>query len=197
MGNGNSNKPIVFVFGAKKGDADGRKKNLSAINTQVAYRAHERRREKNLKSRQRGQAKDDENEGQPSASTLSTPSIRPESSSSSSSSSLSVSVQRRPSATPFVSGIAPHPLSRRLLGGRRDESDIASDVSSDRDTVSNELWSASPSSARQSTPSTDLSSSSPLIPVQINTYLDQALDPFYRLPAVASDREKWLIHFCK
>ena len=53
MAAGGSNKPIVFVFGAQKDDADGRKRNLSAINTAVAYRAHEQRRAKksNLQAR--------------------------------------------------------------------------------------------------------------------------------------------------
>lgn len=226
MGSRISNKPIVFVFGAKKGDADGRKKNLSAINTQVAYRAHERRREKNLKSRQRAQAKEQELEqeqqnqnarvDQSTSATRSdnTPASftkvdvgattyprfspqqisqhntqgEPEHSSrrTSQTSVTTTSFQLQPSRTI---------TSTRLLGARR-ESDLASDVSSDRDTINNDTWSASPSSARHSTPATDLGSSSPIAPVSIHGHLNSALDPFFKLPAVASDREKWLVHFC-
>lgn len=216
MGGGGSNKPIVFVFGTKKGDADGRKKNLSAINTQVAYRAHERRREK--KSRQKAQAKED---GKVDQSTLPTDV----------STSTLVKVENRVDFNHYVPGTAPqeqkpivvaeHDLAvpQNLVAAtrvidkaelprpacvdntnnhyrpfsHRRESDLSSDNSSDHDAI----WSASPSSRRQSTPGTDLSTPSPIAPVQLNGYFDKALDPFFRLPTAATDRERWLVHFCK
>lgn len=226
MGSRTSNKPIVFVFGAKKGDADGRKKNLSAINTQVAYRAHERRREKNLKTRQRAQAKEleDANLDQPT-SALAAASGTDNSPTSSTKVELDTNHTRfspqqvlqhdtqyesqpsvRKTSQESVASIAAATSSSqlqpsrtktnvRLLATRR-ESDLASDVSSDRDTVNNDMWSTSPSSARHSTPSTDLGSSSPTAPVSIQGHFRSALDPFFKLPGIASDREKWLVHFC-
>ncbi|KAK5944444.1 hypothetical protein PMZ80_003726 [Knufia obscura] len=214
MDGGRSNKPIVFVFGAKKGDVDGRKKNLSAINTQVAYRAHERRREK--KSRQRAQAKEDGKVDQPTSSIDDTASAsvkvennvdfnhfvpetvlyQPKS---------LVTAEREPSVSRHLAAATnryaraevAHPAAtingnnhRRILNDRR-ESDLSSDASSDHDAV----WSASPSSHRFSSPSTDLSGLSPSAPVQINGYFDKALDPFFRLPKPATDREQWLVHF--
>lgn len=197
MGGGSSNKPIVFVFGAKKGDADGRKKNLSAINTQVAYRAHERRREK--KNRQRAQAKEDEKVDQrtllnePSASEIATVGDI---------NLISEQAQQR-TAEIVNRSAAPHGFSSsttrfetvenqlRPYVSRR-ESDLSSDGNSERDAV----WSLSPSPHRNSTPSTDISSLSPSAPAQLNHHFDKALDPFFKLPMVASEREKWLVHFC-
>lgn len=216
MGGGGSNKPIVFVFGTEKGDAVGRKKNLSAINTQVAYRAHERRREK--KCRQRAQAKED---GKVDQSTLPTDA----------SASTSVKIENKVDFNHFVPGAVPqqqkpivvterelavpqnlvavlHGFSKAGLArpalinnsnnhprpcNDRRESDLSSDISSEHDAI----WSASPSSNRHSSPGTDLSALSPLVPVQLNGYFDKALDPFFRLPIAATDREKWLVHFCK
>lgn len=212
MGGGSSNKPIVFVFGAKKGDADGRKKNLSAINTQVAYRAHERRREK--KSKQRAQAKEEGKTDQPLSSIPSaSTSIKLEDNVNF---NQFVPTQIHPQSRPGnfdQSHVAAHNVAfpgtyfssaetrpnmaldsqhlRRSISERRN-SDTSSLLSSEHDAV----WSNSPSSARQSTPGTDLSGSSPLAPVQLNGYFDKALDPFFRLPTAASDREKWLVHFC-
>lgn len=223
MGSGSSNKPIVFVFGAKKGDADARKKNLSAINTQVAYRAHERRREKNLKSRQRAQAKEDEkvdhstlvSDTSPTSSTkvestvdfnrFSPPlSLQQTTQDESQRSTMATSQSFTTSTTSDTvlstrlhllhSSNASRPI--ELLRDRR-ESDLVSSVSSDRDTVSIDASSASPSSARQLTPATDLSSSSPMVALNIHGYFDSSLDPFFKLPAVASDREKWLVQFCR
>jgi len=218
MGGGGSNPPIVFVFGAKKGDADGRKKNLSAINTQVAYRAHERRREK--KSRQRAlankeDAKVDQSTSQADASA-----------------SISLKTENNVDFKHFVPESTPREQYSNVLPGHelfvpqnlatptntfrskaepaypilinnsnyfrrptnnRCESDLSSDISSEHDAV----WSASPSSHRHSSPGTDLSGLSPLGPVQLNGYFDKALDPFFRLPTAASEREKWLVHFCK
>lgn len=206
----NANKPIVFVFGAKKGDADARKKNLSAINTQVAYRAHERRREK--KSRQRTQAKDDEKvdratstsninnnvtavSRQPAlpVSNIEFSHFIPPTTVSSSSTPALVTSQSTQSTqivlprSDLPTAGKPLTQSRRPRADRH-ESDLVSDTSSDHDGI----WSASPASNRYSTPGTDLSAVSPL-----NGSLDKALDPFFRLPTVASDREKWLVHFCK
>lgn len=223
MSSGTSNKPIVFVFGAKKGDADARKKNLSAINTQVAFRAHERRREKNLKSRQRAQAKEDEkvdHSTPASASDISPtsatkvestidfshlPPWRPSKQNilveetSPTRPSLKTDTSTVPVATISTTAPSVNPVAANRpvnLHQSRRESDLISNISSDRETVNNDTWSASPVSAQQSTPATDLSSSSPLVPVSINGYFDSALDPFFKLPAVASDREKWLVHFC-
>lgn len=226
MGSRTSNKPIVFVFGAKKGDADGRKKNLSAINTQVAYRAHERRREKNLKTRQRAQAKEleDANLDQSTSASatasrgdnpppLSTKAeidtnrtrfspqqvLQHDTQDESQHSSRRTSQESVTSIAAATSSFQLQPsctnTSVKFLSTRR-ESDLASDVSSDRDTVNNDVWSASPSSARHSTPSTDIGSSSPVAPISIHGHLNSALDPFFKLPGVASDREKWLVHFC-
>lgn len=227
MGSRTSSKPIVFVFGAKKGDADGRKKNLSAINTQVAYRAHERRREKNLKTRQRAQAKelddasvDHSTSASAAAASKSvnspTSSTRIETDTNHTRCSPQQALQHdtqdefrhsarrtsQESVTSIAAATSSFQLqpprsntSIRLLGARR-ESDIASDVSSDRDTINNDVWSASPSSVRHSTPSTDMGSSSPVAPVSIQGHLHSALDPFFKLPGVASTREKWLVHFC-
>lgn len=208
-----SNKPIVFVFGAKKGDAESRKKNLSAINTQVAYRAHERRREK--KSKQRAQAKEDGkvDQPQPSSSTERSTTIKVEVPVDFNS-FIPVPVHQEGNgivahrgyvgpqhyAAPIIhysNGTEAQPV---LLNGHRlarppgcrRGSDLSSEVSSDHDAV----WSNSPSSYRYSTPGTDMSSS-PLAPVQVSSYFDSALDPFFRLPGPASDREKWLVHFCE
>lgn len=204
MDGGHSNKPIVFVFGAKKGDADGRKKNLSAINTQVAYRAHERRREKKSRQRAQNEAKEDGKVDQSTSLAKVENSVDfnefvPE----------PVSQQKQPvsvverNIVATTSGCpnaeAAHPIlitqsnNRRKPLNHRLDSDLSSDVSSEHDAV----WSASPSSHRQSSPGTDLSGLSPLAPVQINGYFDKALDPFFRLPTAASDREKWLVHFCE
>ena len=217
MGGSSSNKPIVFVFGAKKGDADGRKKNLSAINTQVAYRAHERRREK--KSRQRAQAKEDENVDQPTSLTdaAASTSTKVENNVDFNHYVPETVLQRR---APPVLANREIPVSQNLVAvpnrfitnaeaaqsllvvnsndhrrpyNDRRESDLSSEISSEHDAV----WSASPSSHRQSSPGTDLSGRSPLAPVQINGYFEKALDPFFRLPGAASDREKWLVHFCE
>lgn len=223
MSSGTSNKPIVFVFGAKKGDADARKRNLSAINTQVAFRAHERRREKNLKSRQRAQVKENEQVDQPTSASASDVSptsatkaestidfnhLPPQTSSkpngvdgatSPTHPSLQSDPSPRPVATISTTAFSINPVATNRpinLHPSRRESDLASNISSDRETVSNDVWSTSPVSARHSTPATELSSSSPLVPVSINAYFDSALDPFFKLPAVASDREKWLVHFC-
>lgn len=211
-----SNKPIVFVFGAKKGDAESRKKNLSAINTQVAYRAHERRREK--KNRQRAQAKEEGKvDQQTSSASNETPSL-----------SLPTNNQTtknvdfhyfNPPATvlptrasypvtsriPNVAHSLPEPASylvpdqaelnsTRPIRHRR-SSDNNSDTSSDNDAV----WSLSPGSNRQSTPGTELSSYSPpaYASGMTNGYFEKGLDPFFRLPTVATDRERWLVHFCK
>ncbi|KAK5091986.1 hypothetical protein LTR24_005634 [Lithohypha guttulata] len=214
MGGGGSNKPIVFVFGTEKGDAAGRKKNLSAINTQVAYRAHERRREK--KGRQRAQAKQD---GKVDQSTLSADA----------SASISVKVENSIDFNHFVPGAVPRQqgpivvaerelavpqklvaatnglskagLARSTLVNNSNshprpcndscESDLSSDISSEHDAI----WSASPSSNQHSSPGTELSALSPLAPIQLNGYFDKALDPFFRLPTAATDREKWLVHF--
>ena len=219
MGGGGSNKPIVFVFGTKKGDADGRKKNLSAINTQVAYRAHERRREK--KNRQRAQAKQDGQVGQPVAPIDPSPSIptttRPSDIAFShcppQQQSTRSAVLDSPKVLPpqqlriappiFESAYGPqvftHPQGYKANVQKpphtRLDSDNVSDSSSEQDTT----WSNSPASLarRYSTPGTDISSISPTAPGQINSYFDKALDPFYRLPTVASERERWLVHFCR
>lgn len=216
MGGGSSNKPIVFVFGAKKGDADGRKKNLSAINTQVAYRAHERRREK--KSKQRAQAKEDEKVEEPTSSTdaLASSSAKVEDNVDFNhfvpepilqqgapvvlaDREIPVSQNQVTVSNGVANAEATQPLlnistnNHRKPYNDRHESDLASEISSDHDAV----WSASPSSQRHSSPGTDLSGLSPPAPVQINGYFDKALDPFFRLPTAASDREKWLVHFCE
>jgi len=57
MDRDSSNKPSLLVTGARRTKPDGQWKKLSALNTQVAYRAHARRREK--KSRQQAQAEED------------------------------------------------------------------------------------------------------------------------------------------
>ena len=212
MGGGSSNKPIVFVFGAKKGDADGRKKNLSAINTQVAYRAHERRREKKNRQRAHLEAKEDGDVDQPTSST-------------DASASISAKVEKNVDFNHFVPEPVPYQQKQVLVadhrlaalqngltnaeaarpvltinsGNRRrrfhdkHESDLSSEVSSDHEAI----WSLSPSSHRYSSPGTDLGGLSPYAPVQLNGYFDKALDPFFRLPTAASDREKWLVHFCE
>lgn len=219
-----SNKPIVFVFGAKKGDAESRKKNLSAINTQVAYRAHERRREK--KNRQRAQVKEEGKVDQqtlPALSDASAPSssspvsssasqpdhqnvnchhyhsqcaILPTSTTyagSSKSSSLNQPISRTIETSHFQSGIAEIKVLRpnRI----RRPSDNNSETSSENDVV----WSLSPASNRYSTPATELSSCTPPAYTSglTNGYFEKGLDPFFRLPTVASDREKWLVHFCR
>ena len=220
-----TNKPIVFVFGAKKGDVESRKKNLSAINTQVAYRAHERRREK--KNRQRAQAKEDGKVEQKTSS-VAVPDLS-EAPSSSSSSSLATDQhandlnfhyfhsqgatpptgarrsgasqgQKHPHAPPKPT-TTPYFVPERVElcitkpSHPRHSSDNSSDVSSDNDAV----WSLSPASNRQSTPSTELSSYSPpaYSSGMTNGYFEKGLDPFFRLPTVATDRERWLVHFCK
>lgn len=220
MVGGNSIKPIVFVFGAKKGDADGRKRNLSAINTQVAYRAHERRREK--KSRQRAQAKEEQKSEQ------AIPSLAPTSQTAFTTNELnSGDVNIRKSCPTKVEDCSKNqifsvppttseqplqfpinqPLQQvfslnpdvkpRPAGGRR-ISQESSDTNSDFDSIGgNEIWSASPSSGRYSSPATDLTPPTPASYVQINSYFDKALDPFFALPVPATDREKWLVHFCK
>ncbi|KAK5086527.1 hypothetical protein LTR05_003695 [Lithohypha guttulata] len=215
MGNAGSNKPIVFVFGTQKGDTDGRRKNLSAINTQVAYLAHERRREK--KNRQRAQAKEDAKADKqaPSGETLP---------SSSKSSSVKVEndvanpVKFAPSQVQCLNAkfvprqlplghqaqiisearVPPQPPTqlfssvdtRRPQNDRR-ESDTGSDSSSDRES----FWSISPAARRDSTPGTEISDLTPPAPLQLNGYFDRALDPFFMLPVAASDREQWLVQF--
>lgn len=211
MGGGSSNKPIVFVFGTKKGDADARKKNLSAINTQVAYRAHERRREK--KNKQRAQAKEEEKVDQrtplndASASgfakvdDINFVSVVPEQAQQrtaeivahpATSQGFSSSHIRYETADKTHSANAFHAGSQLRPHNSRRESDHSSDSNSERDAV----WSLSPSPHRNSTPATDLSSTSPSGPAQLNHHFDKALDPFFKLPTVASEREKWLVHFC-
>lgn len=211
MGGGSSQKPIVFVFGAEKGDADGRKKNLSAINTQVAYRAHERRRES--KSRQRAQTKDDGKVDQPTSVDVSAPTPAKPDKNVNSNNVLPTRRQQQiptqlettspPNPAARAKTLTPteaahrHSLVNRNRRTRvpndRHESDISSDTSSVQDTT----WSASPSSQRHSSPATDVSAVSPLVPVRFNGYFEKGLDPFFRLPTAASDREKWLVHFCK
>lgn len=212
MVGGSSNKPIVFVFGAKKGDADGRKRNLSAINTQVAYRAHERRREK--KNRQRAQAKEDEKVDQqtsPTGTVASTipgvddvefntlnadqtrqqgsktlaNSVAPQNLTTSRKTSDATNKSR--AVIPFIADDAKRPQNERR------ESDLSSDISSDHDAV----FSLSPSSNRHSSPATDPNSLSPPAINHLNAYLEKALDPFFKLPTIASEREKWLVHFCR
>lgn len=221
------NKPIVFVFGAKKGDAESRKKNLSAINTQVAYRAHEQRRAK--KNRQRAQAKEEGKVEQQTSSVTVPDLIEAPTSSSFSSSSLATNQhaddvnfhyfhpqgailptgtgpsgasqgQKHPHAPPKTTTI-PYFVPERVElcitkpSHPRHSSDNSSDISSDNDAV----WSLSPGSNRQSTPSTELSSYSPpaYSSGMTNGYFEKGLDPFFRLPTVATDRERWLVHFCK
>lgn len=224
MSSGSSNKPIVFVFGAKKGDTDARKRNLSAINTQVAYCAHERRREKNLKSRQRAQTKEEEKvddsisppvcnlspassfkaesvvdfNQSPSRKSLHQSNLDNFQPSSTGTSLTSFTSTASATSTPTTAhGRPPAGTSRpAYFPQSRRQSDLVSNVSSDRDILNNDVWSTSPTSAQQSTPTTELSSFSPHAPVSINGYFDSALDPFFKLPAVASDREKWLVHFC-
>lgn len=225
MSSGTSHKPIVFVFGAEKGDAAARKRNLSAINTQVAYRAHERRREKNFKSRQRAQAKEPEkseeltstptSESSPSSAVKAEPAVdfrhplQLEASQHSvhdeaeipvtASTSTVVTSAALVTIDTFTTTLDQQPSSVEGPANfivPRKESDLVSNISSDRDIAGHDAWSASPSSIQQSTPSSDVSPVSPLAPVSINGYFDSALDPFFKLPAVASDREKWLVHFC-
>lgn len=218
MAGSGSNKPIVFVFGTAKGDTDARKKNLSAINTQVAYRAHERRREK--KNRQKAQAKEDaKSADQPLPSDA-----LPTKSTASASTKTGAKLENNVPLPDFVpaqvelrfNNPLPHNVPSSDLGRAapkilhriqpinrvsyiadakrpsydRHESDAASDSSSDRDVFST----ISPGSRRHSTPGTDLTSISPNS-VAINSYFEKALDPFFRLPVDADAREQWLVHF--
>lgn len=213
MAGAGSNKPIVFVFGTAKGDTDARKKNLSAINTQVAYRAHERRREK--KNRQKAQAKEDpksanqpQSNGDSSSAQVSTKSAiklennvpLPEFVPAQAQSQVNhlphdvpLALDHAPSKTlQRIQPInrQPHIInSRRPMYGRH-ESDVSSDSSSDRDGYS----SISGGARRYSTPGTDLTSLSPNS-VTFNSYFEQALDPFFQLPRDADKREQWLVHF--
>ena len=235
MVGGSTHKPIVFVFGTpgQKSDADTRKKNLSAINTQVAYRAHERRREK--KNRQRALAKEEDKVDQKSqqrtsslhnvdvssSNTLSTPSAHNQNVSSidfhhydpfnhggpaesrvpipSALPRYPANAQIQPQLIHLPPALAIHPQKVIFDSGplyhRRRSADLSSEAASEQDRI----WSPSPTSNGQSTPATELSSVSPTSSSSLmaDSYFQQALDPFFRTPTIASEREKWLVHFCE
>lgn len=200
MGGSSSNKPIVFVFGAEKGDADGRKKNLSAINTQVAYRAHERRREK--KSRQKAQGKEYEQVDQPlgvevdprsgNSHIIQPPKLQRQSSQPTAVTLLEDGYMVTTFATTDGTLLNDSVVHKSPRNNRRG-SDLLSDISSSVSAV----WPRRQSSNQQSSPVTELTALSPVGPGPLNGYFNTALDPFFRLPTAASDRERWLVHFCK
>ena len=220
MSSKSSNKPIVFVFGAKKGDADGRKKNLSAINTQVAYRAHERRREK--KNRQRAQAQEDGQADEPrpsndlavsgiaAASNVDAKPVDADNHLQSSKIETTAgkqAFQAPPQSYNHVLRFSNNRPAQHVFALEKNvnlqvreatrSSDQLSDSSSDREVTSTAIWSASPTSGRHSSPATDLTSTSPVALTPLNGHLQKALDPFFRLPVPATNREQWLVHFCK